>query len=344
MLRVRQTRRRHEVWSTWWQVKAYRVHPVMRNGYIHAFVTAKLEEASGRTGLPCLADAHVLIASLITNFLEDCGKSTFSPHFLARRGAPWRTWKVNSMPFGKGGTAAARKWQYGHSVGQDGLAPENGLVLPTAVLLWPGRNWGKLVHITATVAELDWSAVSASLDTDICYALGKGDGRYGDKSAYHALVVHSHCRPMSAQGTPCEHIGSLMRKVWDSMTANQHFNAATFMDTVTLREADLACIGSERDKFVCDFVAECLRFTATGYTRKPYISERQERARKRDGLAPNTSRPISRIRHAQKGKMAEAFDNSGARDDSADDEEGPLSLGQARQKPLDYVASSGASA
>ena len=42
--------------------------------------------------------------------------------------------------------------------------------------------------------------------------------------------------------------------------------------------------------------------------------------------------------------MAEAFDNSGASDDSADDEEGPLSLGQARQKPLDYVASSGASA
>jgi hypothetical protein len=140
--------------------------------------------------------------------------------------------------FGIGGTAAASKYMY------DGVGP-------TAVLLMPGAE-GNLVHVVAAEHALDWSAVSAALDTDVYFVVGDAAetqpnvlaSRHtpSQRLCWHAARVHHHCRTMAAQEVPCEQHGSHMSKTWVQMGKNQNFNPADFMDTVlTQKKTDGMC-------------------------------------------------------------------------------------------------------
>ena len=65
------------------------------------------------------------------------------------------------------------------------------------------RRVGKsslLVHVKTALPELNWSAVSAALDSDPSFATSgvmTGDGdRLRQLSAWHACQIHHHCRTM----------------------------------------------------------------------------------------------------------------------------------------------------
>ena len=63
---------------------------------------------------------------------------------------------------------------------------------------------GLLVHVKTALPELNWSAVSAALDSDPSFATGgvmTGDrDRLRQLSAWHACRIHHHCRTMGGGG------------------------------------------------------------------------------------------------------------------------------------------------
>ena len=109
-----------------------------------------------------------------------------------------------------------------------------------AQLSWSGDMVGKLVHVEHVVAELDWSAVSASIDTDPYFSRdGHGSHPIVGRNAWHAVRIHNFCRPMGSAEACCERIGSNMHAMWD--TRRPKGNVSAMMDETILEEAQVLC-------------------------------------------------------------------------------------------------------
>ena len=251
-----------EEWASWWLTKEYRVRPIVTNAHVAIVVTKCVARAAAASGMPCDNLLGMRATSLVCHFLArtaDQESKRYSPilsdcfllphRALARLGTPWRTWHAPEKAFGKGGTKAASRWGFDVRRSDD----THGV----AILLWPGVV-GKLVHVIQEVQELDWDAVSASIDLNPYFTCGRTVSNRRAPCVWHAIKVHNHCRTMMAQETPCEQTGSEMKRVWDLTGLNQNVSGPIIMDGVILRDADVKCIGGARDEAICHFIASCL--------------------------------------------------------------------------------------
>jgi hypothetical protein len=200
-----------------------------------------------------------------------------STRLLARCGVPWRNRR--------------RPHQLRRSVKEAwAFQPGPGNV---GVLMLPGRV-GRLVHVTRTVREMDWSAVSASVDGDPFFSAGNvrespvavHNARKAlprPDSAWHAVRIHHQCRPMGSPEACCERAGSLMQHRW---AKRRHPDPGMLMDGVLLQDAQVACIGGERDEALCRDVAQIL--TDSGC--RPFVvTKHSKRRRKQEGIATSRS-------------------------------------------------------
>ena len=211
---------------------------------------------------------------------------------VARLGIPWQ----QSQSYRPHKTTR-EKWKYSHTPG--GLG----------VLLLPGQV-GKLVHIVRVVEEVNASAVSASLDGDPWFS----HDAEPDFPKWHAVRIHSRCRPMGAAEACCERVGSLMKQCYNEVAG---MSKNELMDHVLLTEARVSCIGSDRDETLCRHVVEV--FQQKGY----HVKNQCRMARKRhreEGL--DSSRCLKRLR----AEAEECLLSSGRA--TLGRPEGPLVLGK----------------
>lgn len=141
-------------------------------------------------------------------------------------------------------------------------------------LVLPGMA-GKLAYVAEVRRKLDWSAVSAALDTNPALTRGRTPG---SSHVWHAARIHNLCRPMGSPEAICERVGSHMHQQW---TATRHIDSGTLMDEVLLRDAQVTCLGSSRDERICRDVAECMHHLG----RRPLVTDASKRARLRQGAA-----------------------------------------------------------
>ena len=141
-------------------------------------------------------------------------------------------------------------------------------------LVLPGMA-GKLAYVSQPKRKLDWSAVSAALDMNPTFARGRTPTA---SQAWHAVRIHSFCRPMGSPEAICERVGSLMHQQWSAM---RHLGAHACMDEVLLRDAQVTCLGSNRDERICREVAKSMHFLG----RRPLVTEAAKRARLRRATA-----------------------------------------------------------
>jgi hypothetical protein len=308
----------------WWQTIGYRVSPVCCYDSVESVIGIAHYRAARSAGvLPEGEDEQRVyrsfckrIASVVSQFLE-CGffgalaaeqsaRGSFvvSPAMLARVGYPWRNRKRPDQMR----RSVADRWRVRMDPG--GLAT---LLLPGVV--------GKLVHIEEVVTELDWSAVSASVDTNPYFSR---DGpsrtrRSSGVSAWHAVRVHHQCRLMGSPEAVCERIGSIMKTAWNR---NPSAAVSTLMDIVTLNAANVSCSGTARDEELCGNVADIM----LDLGRRPIVCRKAKSARARQGI--EVSRAVHNFRKDEVASLIECGRlASDAREDADDsDNDGPLDL------------------
>ena len=198
-----------------------------------------------------------------------------SPSALVRVGFPWRH-QVSACPKPRT-RAAIAKWGV-RRIDPAGLAT---LLLPGAV--------GKLVYIEEDIKELDWSAISASIDSDPFFSRdGPRLAGHAFSSAWHAARVHHQCRLMGVPEAACERVGSTMKMVWNK---NQPASVSTLMDIALLATAGVTCVGTQLDEELCNTVAETM--VRLGKS-APTVSKKTEARRKKSGVT--VSRAVMNFR------------------------------------------------
>lgn len=290
MNRVRQAARMPRFRHSWWTVTGYIVEPLQAFASVLWVTRALLLPVVPCCHPPCPAAQQAYlcrVAAVISSFLgagianwaqgggrdspvahgsalaaqQDAAAAPqnalaaqrsflVSARFLARCGIPWQGRK---RPHQRR-SSAKQDWLYRAGPGNVGV-----LLLPQSV--------GQLVHVLEARTELDWSAVSASIDGDAFFSCGKAPAAHAMAahalrarrgahrsawSAWHAVRIHNHCRPMGSPEACCERVGSLMQHQW---TKRRHQDPSTLMDCVLLQDAQVACIGGERDEALCRRVA-----------------------------------------------------------------------------------------
>ena len=224
-----------------------------------------------------------------------------SPYMLARIGFPWQRYKGSARFRTR---AAIAEWSV-RDINPAGLA----------ILLLPGVV-GKLVYIEEVVKELDWSAVSASIDSDPFF------GRDGPTlpghefpSAWHAARVHHQCRLMGVPEAACERVGSTMKMLWNK---NQSTSVSTLMDTTLLATAGVTCAGTQLDEELCCTVAQAMARLGKS---APTLSKRRQAKRDKSGV--NVSRSVMNFREDAVKALREAgrCDALGAEQHAKEDEE-----------------------
>ena len=93
---------------------------------------------------------------------------------------------------------------------------------------------------------------------------------------------------MGASEACCERVGSLMRRAW---TPFQRQAAAELMEQVLLDDAGVQCVGSERDEFLAQEVADLLLEA----DRRPLNTSRAAKKRRREASV-NTSVAVRRLK------------------------------------------------
>ena len=309
MSRVRQaTKRCPSAARGWWKIARYRVAPVIASTQVVSLLGILLYKAASA---PCVGRPLIQlttfvyrIASVLSELLTaeekrqllvsvrapEAGDHALeaeaapreiivSSSMLARSGFPWRG-KLQPARL----HAAARE-QFGIRAAEPG-----GL----AVLLLPGVV-GKLVHIEAVEKELDWSAVSASVDTDPYGSRGPpgalGAGRRGKasrpRSAWHAVRTHHHCRLLGVPEAACERVGSIMKHQWQK---NPRASVSALMDSTSLSAARVTCSGVARDEALCRAVVDTMLMLG----RRPLLARRAMRATEQAGIV--VSRSVDKFR------------------------------------------------
>ncbi len=234
----------------WWILTGYTISPVVCSDIWRRLIEGALCQAETAPrearGFRCVSSR---VASIVQRFLAAPntlavngvpGPFVVSPTTVARIGVPWCGRKKGHL------LHRSIRAQWGIRDAEPG-----GL----ATLLLCGVV-GKLVYIEQRRRELDWSAVSGSIDVDP-YFSRDGPKRIrapqtAPRSAWHAVRLHHRCRSMGAPEACCERVGSMMKSTW---TKNNNLPVSSLMDIVTLNFANVACTGSVRDERLCSAVA-----------------------------------------------------------------------------------------
>ena len=167
-------------------------------------------------------------------------------------------------------------------------------------LVLPGMA-GKLAYVAEVRRKLDWSAVSAELDTNPALTRGRTPG---SSHVWHAARIHNFCRPMGSPEAICERVGSHMHQQW---TATRHIDSGTLMDEVLLRDAQVTCLGSSRDERIVRDVAECMHHLG----RRPLVTEASKQARLRQGAAASSSGGRRRRRVGEEVEASSSDESGG---------------------------------
>jgi hypothetical protein len=229
------------------------------------------------------------IAFLVSSFMGKTLPQSFklSPGCLARPGFSHRHRRHRSNKTYGAPRAAAIKEEWAYR----GIQAHGRM----AAVLWPQHLFGRLVYVETSQAELDASAVSASVDSLPYFSRdGPYSGVRRNTNAWHAVKVHNFCRPMGASEACCERVGSLMQNNWDKVKGE---DAGALMDSVLLQEARVSGIGNPRDELICQEVAAA--FLTLG--RNPAMPGR--RASK---PGDSTSTVLARVRTADQAHLAES--------------------------------------
>ena len=229
----------------WWHLTGYTVSPIVCSAILRRLVEGVLRQAETAPReareLRCISSR---VASILQRFLvvpntlavEGMpGHFVVSPTVVARIGVPW-----SSRTKGLVRRSATAQWGIRN-------AEPGGL----ATLLLSGVL-GKLVYIEQRRRELDWSAVSGSIDVNPYFSRDGPKGSSAPRSAWHAARLHHRCRSMGAPEACCERVGSMMKSTW---TKNNNLPVSSLMDIVGLNFANVACTGAVRDERLCSVVA-----------------------------------------------------------------------------------------
>jgi hypothetical protein len=154
------------------------------------------------------------------------------------------------------------------------------------------------VHVEKVVTELNWSAVSAAIDGHPYFSRDGPKLRESSGSAWHAVKVHNHCRPMGSPEACCERVGSLMQHRW---TKRGGQDASNLMDSVLLHDAQVMCIGTERDDMLCGEIAHLMLHIG----RSPFVTDKAaKRRRLQEGV--DTSRSLMTLRSDANANLAKS--------------------------------------
>ncbi len=115
------------------------------------------------------------------------------------------------------------------------------------------RHHNVCVEVVAVEQEVAVAAVASAIDTCTWFALG---GQRSSPSAWHAARVHHRCRLLFPPESACERLGSRMTLLWSPW---QGLSAGPLADRVFLAQAQVCCLGGERDEFVVAEVASLLQ-------------------------------------------------------------------------------------
>ena len=143
--------------------------------------------------------------------------------------------------------------------------------------LLPG-SLGKIVHVAGRVEEVNYSAVSASVDSDPWFSRDAEP----DRPKWHAVRIHARCRPMGSAEACCERVGSLVKLLWSERQGRTSHNA--LMGNVLLTEAKVQCVGGDRDEALCQNVTDILMrrgLQPLVQSKKAVKRRREERGRAR---------------------------------------------------------------
>ena len=285
----------------WWQTIGFRVVPVVSYVSVIQVLGPSVHKAfddaaEGKCEVHWRTKACFLyrIASVVSTFLgrgthsdDALGASgdaleasgapksfIVSPSKLARVGFPWKGRQRSGLQK----RVIVDKWA---------VRPAEPGGLATLVL---AGSVGKLVYIDEHVKELDWSAVSAAIDTNPHFSRDGpsfGKTRRSRMSTWHAARMHHQCRMLGVPEACCERTGSVMKRLWQKNTS---IAVSALMDLTSLAAAGVECCGTERDEQLCQAVADCM----THMGRAPTIGKRTLLARQKDGVA--ISRAVSNYR------------------------------------------------
>jgi hypothetical protein len=230
---------------------------------------------------------------------------TVSQQSVAKATYPWR---------GKRNPRMSRSRELVEKWGITGSEPA-GL----ATLLLPGST-GKLVHIDAKIFELDWTEVSAAIDTNP-YFTRDGLGRVGNlKSAWHVARLHHHCRLLGVPEACCERVGSIMKSIWSN---NHSASLASIMDMTILSVGGVSCCGSTRDEELCKLVADA----TLDMGRVPDLRPRARRSRDAKGII--VSRAVDNFRRDANEELEKVGRHATFDVDGSSDSDRPVELGKA---------------
>lgn len=219
--RRQRLRKPRHITQDWWKLKTYTVRPMMCSGEALALVQALKQRSVGK-GAASVAAAQasaMWIAFLVSSFTGLEQKKNplpqsfkLSPGCLARSGFRRRHGSKksrNGAPYGAPRTAAIKEeWAY------RGIQAHGRV----AAVLRPQELFGRLVYVETSHAELDASAVSASVDSLPYFARDgpcPSSATRRNTNAWHAVKVHNFCRPMGASEACCERVGSIMQNNWE---------------------------------------------------------------------------------------------------------------------------------
>lgn len=263
------------VFPSWWPLAGYRVEPVVAPASIIAVLrralgqATQLEATDARQHSSFVHRTSSIVSAFLGHALAASGaprEFRVSPGQLANVGFPWQ--KHRQRP--RLQRSAVSKW----GIRQDRAPPD------LAVLLLPGVV-GKLVHIKEAVAELDWNAVSASIDSSPFFSRDGPKRATGMRRsftcAWHAVRLHHQCRLLCVPEAACERVGSHMKHAW---TKNTSLPVGTLMDITTLISAGVSCSGTRRDEHLVATVAEAM----VELGRRPVLSRRAQESRRSAGV------------------------------------------------------------
>ena len=277
----------------WWLPVGFRVVPVASYTSIVELLGPAVDRALEDIGSEHRPNRRMSacflyrIASVVSSFVghgvystdalvAKCTPQSFvvSHAKLARVGFPWH----GKQSAGLQKRVTVEKWAL-RSTEPGGLA----------TLLVKG-SIGKLVYIEERVRELDWSAVSAAIDSNPYFTRDGpsfGKQRRSRVSTWHAVRVHHQCRLLGVPEACCERTGSIMKRLWQK---NPSVSVSALMDLTALAAAGVSCCGTKRDEQLCQAVADSMTYMG----RMPTLSKRTERRRAKDGIT--ISRAVENFR------------------------------------------------
>ena len=150
---------------------------------------------------------------------------------------------------------------------------------------------GKLVIVVGMQTRLDWSAVSASLDTCKYFSCGHGSP---SENTWPVCRVHMAGRLFALPEASCEMVGSVMQLVWDG---RQALSPGRMEDRALLSMDKVKCIGGIRDEVLVAEVVELLVQMGRRATTHSYKRGRGEN--------DTSSKVLRRVRRAHEDRLGE---------------------------------------